>query len=75
MSVNYHYCRQEVDRAYGSEGAAEDAGASVVTQRQMSRVRRGQTEQDSRAQGLMASVNHPETNMWTHWGKPTRAMP
>lgn len=37
--------------------------------------RRGQAEQDSGSQGLMASVNHPETNMWAHWGNPTRAMP
>ena len=32
----------------------------------------------SRTEGLggpMASVNHPESNMWAHWGKPTRAMP
>lgn len=39
------YCRQEVDGAHGLQGAAEDAGVSVVTQRQMS----GSTQRAHRA--------------------------
>lgn len=63
-----------MDRAYGFEAAPEDAGVSVVTGRQTSRARTGQADQDSRAQGLLASVNHPESNMGSHWGKATCTM-
>lgn len=46
VSAMQCYCRQEVDRASGLEGPDEDAGVSVVTQRQRGRAHRGQTEQD-----------------------------
>lgn len=45
-------CRQEVDRAHGSKGAAEDAGVSVTTRRPAEGKQNG-----------TASVNHPQMNV------------
>lgn len=64
-----------MDSAYWFEGAAEDAGVSVMSQRQTSAAHRGHAEWDSRARGLVASVNHPDINMWAQRGKPTRGVP